>query len=66
MISTTIKKDFELLEAVWILFLEFIMMCFLSGRGIFETHSGAMGRKNNDEMAKKTPKKTEVLIPNSL
>jgi len=35
------------------------MMYFLSIRGIFERHSRAMDRKNNDEMAKKTHKKTE-------
>jgi len=35
----------KLLETVWILFLEFIMMYFLSDRGIFETHSHSYGSK---------------------
>ncbi len=59
-------KDSYFLETVWVLFLGFIIMCFLSDQGIFERHSRAMGRKNNDEIAQKTHKKTEGLIPNGL
>ena len=53
------RKSFINPETIWILVLEFMMMYFFSDRGIFETHSRATGRKNNDKMAKKTHNKAE-------